>query len=136
MESTRPIRALIRGLDALTVLNLRNGATVSEIAQEIKNLNLTEHSKQVLIASIRKVSEDIKRAESTIKKTKEKIDKKPAAPEKRELNKRIAEAKAVLAEIEEKFHLSVVDIKRSYQTISIGASAMRNACGPRISLRV
>lgn len=36
MESTRPIRALIRGLDALTVLNLRNGATVSEIAQEIR----------------------------------------------------------------------------------------------------
>jgi IclR family transcriptional regulator, mhp operon transcriptional activator len=35
MESTRPIRALIRGLDALTVLNLRNGATVSEIAHEI-----------------------------------------------------------------------------------------------------
>ena len=70
-----------------------------EIAQEIKNLNLTEHSKQVLIASIRKVTEDIKRAESTIKKTKEKIDKKPAAPEKRELNKRIAEAKAVLSDI-------------------------------------
>jgi IclR family mhp operon transcriptional activator len=36
MESTRPIRALIRGLDALTVLNLRNGATVSEVASEIK----------------------------------------------------------------------------------------------------
>lgn len=35
MESTRPIRALIRGLDALTVLNTRDGATVSEIAQEI-----------------------------------------------------------------------------------------------------
>ena len=35
MESTRPIRALIRGLDALTVLNSRDGATVSEIAQEI-----------------------------------------------------------------------------------------------------
>ena len=98
-----------------------------EIAQEIKNLNLTEHSKQVLIASIRKVSEDIKRAESTIKKTKEKIDKKPAAPEKRELNKRIAEAKAVLAEIEEKFHLSVVDIKRSYQTISIGEAQTNQA---------
>lgn len=36
MDSTRPIRALIRGLDALTVLNLRNGATVSEVAQEIR----------------------------------------------------------------------------------------------------
>jgi IclR family mhp operon transcriptional activator len=35
MESTRPIRALMRGLDALTVLNLRDGATVSEIAHEI-----------------------------------------------------------------------------------------------------
>src|SRR6201992_3327686 len=36
MESTRPIRALTRGLDALTVLNLRNGATVSEVAQDIR----------------------------------------------------------------------------------------------------
>ncbi len=34
MESTRPIRALTRGLDALTVLNSRDGATVSEVAQE------------------------------------------------------------------------------------------------------
>jgi IclR family transcriptional regulator, mhp operon transcriptional activator len=36
MESTRPIRALVRGLDALTVLNSRNGASVSEVAQEIR----------------------------------------------------------------------------------------------------
>ena len=36
MESTRPIRALMRGLDALTVLNVRDGATVSEVAQEIR----------------------------------------------------------------------------------------------------
>ena len=36
MESTRPIRALTRGLDALTFLNLRDGATVSEVAQEIR----------------------------------------------------------------------------------------------------
>jgi IclR family mhp operon transcriptional activator len=35
-DSTRPIRALMRGLDALAVLNLRNGATVSEVAAEIK----------------------------------------------------------------------------------------------------
>ncbi len=36
MESTRPIRALMRGLDALMVLNIRDGATVSEIAHEIR----------------------------------------------------------------------------------------------------
>jgi IclR family mhp operon transcriptional activator len=36
MESTRPIRALMRGLDALTVLNLRDGATVSEVAHDVR----------------------------------------------------------------------------------------------------
>jgi len=36
MDSTRPIRALMRGLDALTVLNLHDGATVSEVAHEIR----------------------------------------------------------------------------------------------------
>lgn len=36
MESTRPIRALIRGLEALAVLNRREGATVSEVTNEIK----------------------------------------------------------------------------------------------------
>jgi IclR family mhp operon transcriptional activator len=35
MDSTRPIRALVRGLDALTFLNSRGGATVSEIAQAV-----------------------------------------------------------------------------------------------------
>lgn len=35
MTSTRPIRALIRGLDALRVLNTKDGATVSEVAGEI-----------------------------------------------------------------------------------------------------
>ncbi len=36
MDSTRPVRALKRGLDVLTVLNQRDGASVSEIAQEIR----------------------------------------------------------------------------------------------------
>jgi IclR family transcriptional regulator, mhp operon transcriptional activator len=43
MDSTRPIRALTRGLDALTVLNLRDGATVSEIADEIRLPRTTAH---------------------------------------------------------------------------------------------
>src|SRR3569833_454139 len=36
MESTRPISALVRGLDALPTLNQRNGATVSDIAHQIR----------------------------------------------------------------------------------------------------
>jgi IclR family mhp operon transcriptional activator len=43
MDSTRPIRALMRGLEALTVLNLRDGATVSEVAREIGLPRTTVH---------------------------------------------------------------------------------------------
>ena len=91
-----------------------------EIAQEIKNLNLTENAMQVLIASIRKVVEDIRKAEKAIKAAQSKLEKKPDAAVKRELNAKVREAKAELAEIEEKYHLPPVEIKRSYQTISVG----------------
>jgi RNA polymerase primary sigma factor len=91
-----------------------------EIAQEIKNLNLTEHSMQVLIASIRTVVESIRKIEKTIKPLQNKLDKKPAQPQKRELQAKLREAKAALKEIEDQFHLPAVDIKRSYQNISVG----------------
>lgn len=35
-DSTRPIRALLRGLEALAALNLRDGSTVSDIAADIR----------------------------------------------------------------------------------------------------
>jgi len=92
-----------------------------EIAQEIKNLNLTEHAMQLLIGAIRKVVEEIRKNERNIRKAEERLEnKKLPIAEKRELNAKIAEAKAALAEIEEKYHLPTVEIKRSYQTISIG----------------
>ncbi|MEP6786802.1 MAG: RNA polymerase sigma factor RpoD [Acidobacteriota bacterium] len=91
-----------------------------DIALEIKHLNLTERSRQVLIAAIRKIVDEIKKAEKTIARAKEKLEKKPPAPEKKELNAKVAEAKAVLTAIEEKYHLPTVEIKRSYQTISVG----------------
>jgi RNA polymerase primary sigma factor len=91
-----------------------------EIAHEIKNLNLTEHSMQVLIASIRVVVEEIRKIEKTIKPLQNKLDKKPAQPQKRELQAKLREAKAALAEIEEQYHLPAVEIKRSYQNISVG----------------
>ena len=91
-----------------------------DIAMEIKHLNLTERSRQVLIAAIRKVVEDIRKAERAINKAKEKLEAKPAAAEKKALNAKIAEAKEILTAIEDKYHLPAVEIKRSYQTISIG----------------
>ncbi len=91
-----------------------------EVALEIKNLNLTEHSMQVMIAAIRKVVEEIQKAERAIKKAKERLAKKPGAPEKRDLTAKIAENQQVITDIEERFHLPAVEIKRSYQTISVG----------------
>jgi RNA polymerase primary sigma factor len=98
-----------------------------EIAQEIKNLNLTERSRQVLIAAIRKVVEEIRKHERTIGRSQEKLSKKPPTAEKKALNAKIADAKAVIAEIEEKYHLPAVEIKRSYQTISVGESDTNKA---------
>jgi RNA polymerase primary sigma factor len=91
-----------------------------EIAQEIKNLNLTEHSMQLMISAIRKVVDEINKADRSIKKAKDKLAKKPGAPQKRELNATVAENQKVITDIEERFHLPAVEIKRSFQTISVG----------------
>ncbi|MGB7069957.1 MAG: RNA polymerase sigma factor RpoD [Pyrinomonadaceae bacterium] len=91
-----------------------------EIAQEIKNLSLTEHSMQLLIGAIRKIVEEIRKAERAVKSAEARLEKKPGAAEKKELNAKIVESKAILAGIEVKYYLPTVEIKRSFQTISIG----------------
>ena len=92
-----------------------------EIADEIKNLNLTERAKQKLILAIRKVSDEVKKTEREIGKLEHKREGKKVTPaEKRELGKKISEAKKRLTEIEEKFHIPAVEIKRSIQTIDVG----------------
>ncbi len=98
-----------------------------EIAQEIKHLNLTERSRQVLIAAIRKTVDDIRKPERAIARAQEKLEKKPPTAEKKELNAKIAEYREVLVEIEVKYHLPTVEIKRSYQTISVGETETNKA---------
>jgi len=91
-----------------------------DIAQEIKHLNLTERAMQVLIASIRKVVEDIRKSERIIAKTEEKLEKKPTPAQKKELLGTIEDARSVLTAIEDKYHLPTVEIKRSFKIISVG----------------
>ncbi|HBR56480.1 MAG TPA: RNA polymerase sigma factor RpoD [Blastocatellia bacterium] len=98
-----------------------------EIAQEIKNLNLTEHSKQVLINAIRKVVEKIRSSERTVKSAEERLEKKPTPAEKKDLNAKISEARKVLSGVEEAFHLTPIEIKRSFQTISVGENETNQA---------
>lgn len=98
-----------------------------EIAREIKGLDLTEHSKQVLITAIRKVVEKIRSAERSIKTAEDRLGKKPTPAEKKELNAKITEAKKILSDIEEAYHLPPIDIKRSFQTINIGENETNQA---------
>jgi RNA polymerase primary sigma factor len=91
-----------------------------EIAQEVKNLNLTENAMQILISSIRKISDEIKKIERVINKSEERLERKNSPEEKKELNQKIADARKALSEIEEKYYLQPVEIKRAMQTIDVG----------------
>ncbi|MBA3632962.1 MAG: RNA polymerase sigma factor RpoD [Acidobacteria bacterium] len=98
-----------------------------EVSQEIRNLSLTERALQRLIGAIRKVADEIRKAERDINKAEERLESTVSAEEKKELNRKIADARKTLAEIEEKYHLSTVEIKRSLQTILIGEQATGQA---------
>ncbi|MBL8182748.1 MAG: RNA polymerase sigma factor RpoD [Blastocatellia bacterium] len=91
-----------------------------DIALEIKHLNLTERAYQLLIGSIRKVDAEIKKAEKQIAKLEGKLAKKPAAAEKKKLTAELEEARGIITAIEDKYHLPVVEIKRSYKVITVG----------------
>lgn len=91
-----------------------------EVAQEVKNLNLTEYAMQVLISAIRKVVDEIKKAERSINKAEERLERKPTPDERKDLQQKIADSREVIAKVEEKFNLPPVEIKRSLQTIEVG----------------
>src|SRR5204863_7651262 len=76
---------------------------------------------------IREALEDASKARRPVRRTNETPEKKPAAREKKVLNARVRENKAVIAEVEEKYHLPVVEIKRSFQTITVGEAATNKA---------
>jgi RNA polymerase primary sigma factor len=98
-----------------------------EVSQEMKNLNLTERAMQKLIGSIRKVSDEIRKAERDINRAEERLEGKVAPEDKKELNRKISDSRKKLAEIEEKYYLTTVEIKRSLQTILIGEQATNQA---------
>jgi len=99
-----------------------------EVSQEIKNLNLTERAMQKLIGAIRKVSDDIRKAERDLNKAEDKFESKKISPEqKKEFTRTITESKKKVAEIEDRYNLPAVEIKRSLQTILVGEQATNQA---------
>ncbi len=99
-----------------------------EVSQEMKNLNLTERAMQKLIGAIRKVSDEIRKAEREINRAEDKLESKRITPEhKKEATKKIAESKKIVQEIEAKYNLPAVEIKRSLQTILVGEQETNQA---------
>ncbi len=98
-----------------------------EISQEIKNLNLTELAMQRLIQAIRKVADEIRKAERDINKAEERLEGKPFPDEKKQLNAKITESRKRLVELEEKYHIPTIEVKRSLQAILIGEQATGQA---------
>ncbi len=98
-----------------------------EISQEIKRLDLTERAHQKLIKAIRKVSDEIRKAEVAINKSEDRLEGKLTSDEKKDLKQKIEDARTKLAEIEEKYHIPPIEVKRALQTILIGEQAAGQA---------
>jgi RNA polymerase primary sigma factor len=128
-KELRDEQAKSKGKPSKKLLSLKRQTARArlEISQEIKNLNLTEYAKQVLIGAIRKTDAEIKKAEKEIRKAEERLEGKPTADEKKDLQAKIADARQRLAEIEEKYFLPPVEIKRSLQAIMIGETQTNQA---------
>src|SRR5919206_4508689 len=122
-EKLEAERRLTRGKQSKKLLRLKRkvARTRLEIAQEIKNLNLKETVRQRLIDAIARVHKELRDAEREIKKLSDKLENKRIKPEaEKEYKRQLTTAKRRLKKIEEDHDLSVVEIKRTFQSIYIG----------------
>jgi RNA polymerase primary sigma factor len=113
-----------RGKRTKKVLRLRGRVARLrvEIADEIARLNLTERSRQRLINAIRNVQKEVRSAERELSTYTEKLNvkKRLKADDQKAYKGHVANAKKRLRTVEEEFHISPVDVKRSLQNIVTG----------------
>jgi RNA polymerase primary sigma factor len=92
-----------------------------EIAEEMKRLDLTERAKQRLINAIRKIDREIKAAEKDIKNTDAKFEKGGLRPDEEKFYKeRQAKAEKTLQDVEVRYFVPPVEVKRTLKTIELG----------------
>jgi RNA polymerase primary sigma factor len=122
-ERLRAEQKLLRGKKSRKLLRLKRKVARMrlEIAQEMKQLNLTEYARQRLINAIRKVAKEIRIAENEIASYTEKLNKKRLRPDEEKTYKRhISNARRRLQQIEAEHNVSPVEIKRSLQSVVTG----------------
>ncbi|MCA1556204.1 MAG: RNA polymerase sigma factor RpoD, partial [Acidobacteria bacterium] len=120
-EKLRAEHQVTRGKRTKKLLRLRRkvaGARL-EIAQEMKQLTLKDATRQRLIDAIATVHKGIRTAEREIEKYTEKLGGKRVKPEQaKDYKKHISAAKKRLKEIEAEHQVSILEIKRSHQSIA------------------
>ncbi len=122
-EKLRAEQKVTRGKKSKKLLRLKRRVARArlEIAQEIGRLNLTERARQRLINSIRAVHKEIRAAEREIDNFTERLNKRRLkAEDEKEFKRRISVAKKQLPQVEARFNISPVEIKRSFQSITTG----------------
>ncbi len=122
-ERLRAEQKLTRGKKSKKLLRFRRKVARMrlEVAQEIGRLNLTERARQRLINSLRAVHKEIRAAEREIDNFTEKLTKRRIkAEDEKEYKRRLSAAKKQLQQIEARFNISPVEIKRAYQSIITG----------------
>jgi RNA polymerase primary sigma factor len=122
-EKLRAEQKVTRGKKSKKLLRLRRKVARSrlEIAQEIGRLNLTERARQRLINAIRAVQKEIRAAEREIENLTEKLSKRRLkAEDEKEYKRRISASRKQLQQIETRFNVPPIEIKRSFQAIITG----------------
>ena len=113
-----------RGKKTKKVLRLRGRVARLriEIADEIARLNLTERSRQRLINAIRNVQKEVRSAERELSTYTEKLNakKRLKADDQKTYKGHVTNARKRLRTVEEDFHISPVEVKRSLQNIVTG----------------
>jgi RNA polymerase primary sigma factor len=129
-EKLRAEQKLLKGRKSKKLLRLKRkvARTRLEIAQEMKLLNLTEHARQRLINSIRKVHKEIRVAENEAASYAERLNRKKLRPdEEKDFKRHVASARKRLQQIEEEHQIAPVEIKRSLQSIVTGEAETAQA---------
>ena len=113
-----------RGKKTKKVLRLRGrvGRLRIEIADEVARLNMTERSRQRLINAIRNVQKEVRSAEREFSTYTERLNSKKRlkADDQKAYKAHVSNAKKRLRAVEEEYHISPVDVKRSLQNIVTG----------------
>ena len=129
-ERLRAEHKLNRGRKSKTLSRLKRklARTRMEVAREMEGLGLKEQVRGRLVAAVGVVARETRALELSVQNWTDRLNaKRIREPEKKELTKRIREARQRLKAIETEHHVSPLEIKRSQRMIAIGEAQAAQA---------